>query len=149
MTADEPKTLQEAIPYFSGGKARNMHFEKRKRVITGTGGKDKTAVMGILQRNGAASAANSHKVVSLFSGCGGLDLGFSGDFKIFGKKYAANPFNIEWANDINAAAVKSYKKNLSDHIHHGDVWEALDSMPKKADVVIGGFPCRALRFLTS
>ena len=27
------------------------------------------------------------KVVSLFSGCGGMDLGFRGDFKIFGKYY--------------------------------------------------------------
>jgi transposase-like protein len=35
---------------FIGGKARNMHIEKRKRRITGTGGKDKTAVMGILER---------------------------------------------------------------------------------------------------
>ena len=37
---------------FIGGKSRNMHVEKRKRRITGTGGKDKTAVMGILERGG-------------------------------------------------------------------------------------------------
>lgn len=37
---------------FIGGKARNMHTEKRKRRITGTGGKDKTPVMGILERGG-------------------------------------------------------------------------------------------------
>ena len=37
---------------FIGGKARNMHIAQRKRRITGTGTKDKTAVMGILQRNG-------------------------------------------------------------------------------------------------
>src|SRR5438270_12392036 len=42
----------EADETFIGGKARNMHVEKRKRRITGTGGKDKTAVMGILQRGG-------------------------------------------------------------------------------------------------
>lgn len=42
----------EADETFIGGKARNMHIEKRKRVITGTGGKDKTAVMGILERGG-------------------------------------------------------------------------------------------------
>jgi transposase-like protein len=35
---------------FIGGKARNMHMSARKRRITGTGGKDKTAVMGILER---------------------------------------------------------------------------------------------------
>src|SRR6266702_4776382 len=37
---------------FIGGKARNMHISKRQRRITGTGGKDKTAVMGILERGG-------------------------------------------------------------------------------------------------
>lgn len=37
---------------FIGGKARNMHIAERKRRITGTGGKDKTAVMGILERGG-------------------------------------------------------------------------------------------------
>ena len=33
---------------FVGGLARNMHKDVRARKITGTGGKDKTAVMGIL-----------------------------------------------------------------------------------------------------
>ena len=37
---------------FIGGKARNMHVSKRHRRITGTGTKDKTAVMGILERGG-------------------------------------------------------------------------------------------------
>src|SRR5437762_13630747 len=38
----------EADETFIGGKARNMHVAQRKRRITGTGTKDKTAVMGIL-----------------------------------------------------------------------------------------------------
>jgi transposase-like protein len=42
----------EADETFIGGKARNMHIAKRERRITGTGGKDKTAVMGILERGG-------------------------------------------------------------------------------------------------
>jgi transposase-like protein len=37
---------------FIGGKARNMHADKREEKITGTGGKDKTAVMGFRQRGG-------------------------------------------------------------------------------------------------
>jgi len=37
---------------FIGGKARNMHVSKRMRRITGTGTKDKTAVIGILERGG-------------------------------------------------------------------------------------------------
>jgi transposase-like protein len=41
---------------FIGGKARNMHKAKRARVITGTGGKDKTLVMGMLERGGNVRA---------------------------------------------------------------------------------------------
>jgi transposase-like protein len=41
----------EADETFIGGKARNMHAAIRARKITGTGGKDKTAVMGILERS--------------------------------------------------------------------------------------------------
>lgn len=37
---------------FIGGKARNMHTDVRERRITGTGGKDKTVVVGILERGG-------------------------------------------------------------------------------------------------
>ncbi len=42
----------EADETFIGGKARNMHVAKRQRRITGTGGKDKTPVIGILERGG-------------------------------------------------------------------------------------------------
>ena len=42
---------------FIGGKARNMHISERKRRITGTGGKDKTAVIGILERGGKVRAS--------------------------------------------------------------------------------------------
>jgi len=41
---------------FIGGKARFMHVAQRKRRITGTGGKDKVAVMGILERGGEVRA---------------------------------------------------------------------------------------------
>jgi transposase-like protein len=46
----------EADETFIGGLARNMHVAERKRLITGTGGKDRTAVMGIVQRGGKVKA---------------------------------------------------------------------------------------------
>ncbi len=46
----------EADETFIGGKARNMHAAKRARRITGTGGKDKTAVLGVLERGGKVRA---------------------------------------------------------------------------------------------
>jgi transposase-like protein len=42
---------------FIGGKARNMHIDKRQRRITGTGGKDKTIVFGALERGGKVRVA--------------------------------------------------------------------------------------------
>lgn len=47
----------EADETFIGGKARNMHISKHKRRITGTGGKDKVAVMGLLERGGKVRTA--------------------------------------------------------------------------------------------
>jgi transposase-like protein len=48
----ESLVLVEADETFIGGLARNMHKTKRAIKITGTGGKDKTMVMGILERGG-------------------------------------------------------------------------------------------------
>lgn len=59
-----------------------------------------------------------------------------------GKRYSKRPFEIIWANDLNSAACKTYQKNLGHKIHCGDVWQYIDSMPSKADVIIGGFPCQ-------
>src|SRR5579872_6354601 len=49
-TPDKFSGHVEADETFIGGKARNMHAGKRAARITGTGGKDKTAVVGILER---------------------------------------------------------------------------------------------------
>lgn len=83
-----------------------------------------------------------YKVISLFSGCGGMDLGFLGGFKFLGTEYSKNDFDIIWANEIDEHAVKTYRHNLGDHIVQGDIWQHLDSMPNSADIIIGGFPCQ-------
>ncbi len=71
------------------------------------------------------------KVVSLFSGAGGLDLGF---------KNAG--FQIVWANDIDSDAVQTYKKNIGDHIVLKDLSQVdMNDIPD-CDVVIGGFLAR-------
>ncbi|NOX45598.1 MAG: hypothetical protein GXO89_01300, partial [Chlorobi bacterium] len=52
------------------------------------------------------------KVLSLFSGCGGLDLGILGDFEFRGKKYTKNRFKIVFSNDFDSAATKVYNENF-------------------------------------
>lgn len=80
-------------------------------------------------------------VVSLFSGCGGMDLGLIGGFDFLRKHYAKTGFDIIWANEINPAACKTYRENLGDYIIEGDIREQIKKLPSTADVVIGGFPC--------
>ncbi|HWZ31171.1 MAG TPA: IS1595 family transposase [Bryobacteraceae bacterium] len=53
----------EADETFIGGKARNMHVAQRRRRITGTGTKDKTAVMGILERGKDGKASKVRTTV--------------------------------------------------------------------------------------
>lgn len=81
-------------------------------------------------------------IVSMFSGCGGMDLGFLGDFNFLGKKYKKNQFEIIWANEINTAACNTYRKNIGNHMIEGDIQQKINLLPKYADVVIGGFPCQ-------
>ncbi len=88
-------------------------------------------------------ASTPWNVVSLFSGCGGMDLGFLGDFSFLDQHYHQNPFLINWANDLNPYACKTYKHNIGSHIQCGDIWELIDTIPEqRCDVVIGGFPCQ-------
>ena len=84
----------------------------------------------------------SYKVISLFSGCGGMDLGFIGGFKALSIEYAKLPFNIVWANEINPYACRTYRHNIGSHVYEGDIWAKINTAPKDIDVVIGGFPCQ-------
>lgn len=89
------------------------------------------------------SKVGRHSVVSLFSGCGGMDLGFSGGFSFGGRLYDGLPFKIVWANDIDRLACDTYAANLGDeHLHRGSIVDVMDTLPNSADVVIGGFPCQ-------
>lgn len=83
-----------------------------------------------------------YDMVSMFSGCGGMDLGFRGAFTVFGRSYCERPFRVVWANDINSAACRTYRHNLGAEIREGDAWALMDTLPAACDVVIGGFPCQ-------
>ena len=78
----------------------------------------------------------------MFSGCGGMDLGFLGGFRFAGRYYDRLPFKVVWANDSNASACKTYERNLKHPIHEGDIAGFFHTLPKSSDVMIGGFPCQ-------
>ena len=71
------------------------------------------------------------KILSLFSGAGGLDLGLI---------QAGN--TVIWANDIDKNAVETYRRNIGDHIVLDDIKNIDIATLPKADVVVGGFPCQ-------
>ena len=85
------------------------------------------------------------KVLSLFSGCGGLDLGILGGFKFKGKNYPKNKFSIAFSNDIDKAAIKVYNKNLNYFkytITEKDIALLDHKEIPEFDFLIGGFPCQ-------
>ena len=71
------------------------------------------------------------KIVSLFSGAGGLDLGL-----------IQAGHDIVWANDIDPDAVATYKRNINSDIVLGDISKILSSEIPSCDVIVGGFPCQ-------
>lgn len=75
------------------------------------------------------------KVISLFSGAGGMDLGF-----------VESGFEIVWANDFDLDATRTYSHNIGNHIVHGDITkiksEDIPYGKGEIDVIIGGFPCQ-------
>jgi len=69
-------------------------------------------------------------VVSLFSGCGGMDLGF-----------LQAGYNILWANDIDEDACETYTNNIG-NIICGDITNLELPEISDVDVLTAGFPCQ-------
>lgn len=86
------------------------------------------------------------KIVSLFSGCGGLDLGFSGNFNFRDRHFDKTNFKIEYSNDIDPAAEYVYNANTSffnnHELHREDIKDVdFESIPD-FDFLLAGFPCQ-------
>ena len=71
------------------------------------------------------------KTVSLFSGCGGMDLGF-----------IWSGYSIIWANDIDHDACETYRLNIGNHIVKDDISNIDFKSIPNCDVILGGFPCQ-------
>jgi DNA (cytosine-5)-methyltransferase 1 len=71
------------------------------------------------------------KIVSLFSGAGGLDKGL-----------ILSGCEVIWANDNDKDAVATYRRNVGDHIVEGDIRAIESSAIPCCDAIVGGFPCQ-------
>lgn len=80
---------------------------------------------------------NNLKVCSLFSGIGGIDLGF-----------IQAGFQVVWANEIDKDAAKTYRYNFgTSHLVEKDIRDVhVDEIPD-FDVLIAGFPCQPFSVL--
>ena len=87
------------------------------------------------------------RIASLFSGCGGLDLGFTGGFDFYGKHFDKLPTNVVFANDFDKDAADCY--NANEHLMGSDSTCLLkDIRDVKSedipdyDILLAGFPCQ-------
>lgn len=89
----------------------------------------KYAKIAYMKINGSSKAT----AVSLFSGAGGLDVGFINA-----------GFEILWANDLNKDACATYNANVGKHIVCGEIDPLIDGLDKfrNVDCVFGGPPCQ-------
>jgi DNA (cytosine-5)-methyltransferase 1 len=71
------------------------------------------------------------KVISLFSGAGGLDLGL-----------IQAGHTVIWANDNDRDSCETYMANIGNHVVCKDISSVRLSEIPRGDVVVGGFPCQ-------
>jgi DNA (cytosine-5)-methyltransferase 1 len=90
----------------------------------------------------ATSKRKTLDVVSMFAGCGGLDLGFTGGFVYKDTLYSKHPFQVIKAFDIDPKAVETYRRNIGLEIEQADLSCIDPADIPSADLLIGGFPCQ-------
>lgn len=82
------------------------------------------------------------RLIDLFSGAGGMTLGF-----VSGSSHRIVPV---WANDFNGYAIETYNANFGAHGVCGDILSILEDTHVQipnADIVIGGPPCQGFSLL--
>lgn len=78
----------------------------------------------------------------MFSGCGGMDLGFLGGFNYRGERYATLPYELVGAFDNDVKCKTTYDLNFQHPLTVCDLGSASVEAFPEADVLIGGFPCQ-------
>jgi DNA (cytosine-5)-methyltransferase 1 len=83
------------------------------------------------------------KVASLFSGCGGTDIGLEGGFDFLGTYYKKHNTEIVYANDIEKSACDIFNENFKIKSFNEDIRNINESDIPDHDILTGGFPCQS------
>jgi len=83
------------------------------------------------------------KIVSLFAGCGGMDLGMLGGFEFLGRRYSRNPVEIVYALDNDRYACDIFNVNFETKCADRDIRTTTPSEIPPHHILTGGFPCQS------
>lgn len=86
---------------------------------------------------------NNFRVVSLFSGCGGMDLGILGGFKFNGQLYRRLPTIVVHSSDLDSRVVNIFNQNFNHKAELLDVRKLDGKQLPNYDILTGGFPCQS------
>src|SRR6185369_194488 len=89
----------------------------------------------------------AYKVASLFSGCGGMDLGTLGGFTFLEKVYGRHETEIVYAMDFDKPICDIYNENFSHKIDIRDIRKLNSSEIPNHHILTGGFPCQSFSII--
>jgi DNA (cytosine-5)-methyltransferase 1 len=81
-------------------------------------------------------------VLSMFSGIGGLDMGFEGGFTYRSEYFAGLGYKIVGAYEKDAKSVETFRLNHEVPVDEHELTLGSPQIIPPADVLIGGFPCQ-------
>lgn len=83
------------------------------------------------------------RLLSLFSGCGGMDLGAEGGFRFLGSEYPKHPVKTVGALELDPKIAEIYRANFGSECFVEDIRKVhADDLPAH-DILTGGFPCQS------
>ncbi len=157
------KTREQLIALCKEKKIKGYSSKKKEEIIKLLrDSQPKNEVINTLPTYLPSNTQQNYKVISLFSGMGGMDIGFAEQVIVHKKsiketyvesnyeipefvKLKRLPFDIVFQNDILPAAKKIAELNNWNHNYHlkdiRDMLKENHAFPS-ADVITGGFPCQ-------